>query len=125
MSSPEAEKDDDDTSSSSWYIQANIVTNITKDFKKTKKAFTHLQQLQESESNISDDDDEDDASHFQIAGSWFQFTQLNQELEPRIVKLFNQAQEVNNNLDLREIIILDSHSTMDLFLQPGTGRRDI
>ena len=91
------------------------VTKFTKDFKKMKKAFTPLQHLQESESNLSDDEYEDRASHFQIAGSRFQVTQLNQEFKPRIAKLFNQAQEVNIKLNLKEIILLDSQSTIIFF----------
>ena len=80
-----------------------------------KKAFTQLQQLQESDSDLSDDDEEEKNSHFQIADRGFQFTQLNRELEPHIANLFNQAPDFDNNLDLRKIILLDSQSTMDLF----------
>ena len=40
---------------------------------------------------------------------------MNREFEPHIAKLLNQAQYFNNKLDLREIILLDSQSTMDLF----------
>ena len=54
---------------------------------------------------VSDEDDEDEASHFQIAGMGFQFTLLNQEFE---------SQDVNNKIDLSEIILLDSQSTMDM-----------
>ena len=63
-----------------------------------KKAFTQLQQLQESDSDISDDDEEENNSHFQIADRGFQFTQLNREFEPHIAKLFNQAPDFNNKL---------------------------
>ena len=94
------------------------VTKLTKDFKKTKKAFTKLQQLQESYSDLSDDNDEKENPHFQISDMGFQFTQLNREFKPHIVKLFNQAQDFNNKLDLREIILLDSQSTMDFFCNP-------
>ena len=80
-----------------------------------KKYFTQIQQLQESDSDLSDDDDEEENSHFQIADMGIQFTQLNQEFKPHIAKLFNQAPDFNSKLDLREIIILDSQSTMDLF----------
>ena len=52
---------------------------------------------------------------FQIADRVFQFTQLNREFEPHITKLFNQAPDFNNKLDLREIILFNSQSTMDLF----------
>ena len=40
---------------------------------------------------------------------------MNREFEPHIAKLFNQVTDFNNKLDLREIILLDSQSTMDLF----------
>ena len=54
-------------------------------------------------------------SYFQIADVGFQFTQLNQEFKPHIAKLFNQTQYFKNKLDLREIILLESQFTMDLF----------
>ena len=47
MTFPETEKDDGDASSSYRSIQAKIVTKLTKNFKKMKKYFTQLQQLQE------------------------------------------------------------------------------
>ena len=115
MSCPEAENNADDASISSRSSQAKSVTNLTKDFKKMKKAFTQLQQLQESDSDLSDDDDEEQNQHFHIADRVFQFTPLNREFEPHIDKLFNKAPDFNNNLDLREIILLNSQSTMDLF----------
>ena len=124
-SCPEAEKDADDTSISSRSSQANIVTKLTKDFKKIKKAFSQLQQLQESDSDLSDDKDEEENSHFRIADRGFQFAQLNREFEPHIAKIFNQAQDFNNKLDLREIILFDSQPTIGFFFQPGTGHRDV
>ena len=75
---PEAEKDDDNASSSSRSSQEKSVTNLTKNFKKMKKTFTQLQQIQESDSDLSDDDDGEENSHFQIADRGLQFTQLNQ-----------------------------------------------
>ena len=95
------------------------ITKLTKDFKKMEKYFTHLQQLQESDSDLSGDDDEEEALHLQIAGRVFQFTSLNKEFKPHTEKLFNQAQDVNNNLDLRKIILLDSQSKMDLLCNPS------
>ena len=80
-----------------------------------KKYFTQLQQLKDSDSNLYDDYNEEEQLHLQISGRGFQFTQLNQEFEPHISKLFNQAPDFNNKLDLREIILLDSQSTMYLF----------
>jgi hypothetical protein len=43
-----------------------------------------------------------------------QFAQVENEFEPRIAKLFKQAGS-KIKPDLREIILLDSQSTMDLF----------
>ena len=40
---------------------------------------------------------------------------MNREYDPHIANLFNQAPEFDNKLDLREIILLDSQSTMDFF----------
>ena len=47
----------------------------------------------------------------------FQFTQLEKVLEPHITELFKQSHGVSKSmdLDLREIILLDSQSMMDLF----------
>ena len=82
---------------------------------RNRKNLTQLQQLQKSDSDLSDDDDEEEYSHFHITDRGFQFTQLKREFEPHIAKLFNQAPDFNNKLDLREIILLDIQSTMDLF----------
>ena len=59
-------------------------------------------------------------SHFQITGkSGLQLSQLNEEFEPHIAKLFNQSADrnsvINTKLDLRDVIILDSQSTIDIF----------
>jgi hypothetical protein len=43
-----------------------------------------------------------------------QFVQVNKEFEPKIAKLFKQSGS-KIKLDLQEIILLDSQSTMDLF----------
>jgi hypothetical protein len=43
-----------------------------------------------------------------------QFVQLNKKFEPRIAKLFKQAGS-SIKLDLKEVILLDSQPTMDLF----------
>jgi hypothetical protein len=44
----------------------------------------------------------------------FQFAQVDREFEPRITKFFKQAGSTIK-LDLWEVILLDSQSTMDLF----------
>jgi hypothetical protein len=43
-----------------------------------------------------------------------QFAQLDKKFEPRIAKLFKQAGS-SIKLDLKEVILIDSQSTMDLF----------
>ena len=49
----------------------------------------------------------------------FQFAQLDEEFEPRIPRFFNQTAGRNvsmiNKFNLREVILLDKQSTMDLF----------
>ena len=80
-----------------------------------KKSFIQLQQLQESDSDLSDDDDEEENSLFKISDRGFQFTQLNQEFEPHIAKLLNQAPDFKNKLNLMKIILLESQYTMDCF----------
>jgi hypothetical protein len=53
------------------------------------------------------------ASHFQV-GQTLQFAQRDKKFEPRIAKLFKQAGS-SIKLDIKEVILLDSQSTMDLF----------
>jgi hypothetical protein len=115
--SSKAEKlDDDDASVAS---AAESVNKLKKDFKKMTKAFTavnaKLESLKESESDLSD---EEEASHFQCGEEAFQSAQLEVDFEPRISSLFKQSQGDNAALDLKEIILLDSQSTMDLFCNP-------
>jgi hypothetical protein len=102
-------KEDDDDAST-----ASSVNKLKKDFKKMSKAFTtvnaKLEQLKEHESDLSGSDAEEEDSHFQ-----FQFAQLESEFEPRISNLFKQTHGNGIALDLKEIILLDSQSTMDLF----------
>jgi len=107
-------KDDDDKSVATT---KSTVSKLEKEIKEMKKKFktvnTQLSQLQET-SDVSDSEDEE-ASHFQ-----FQFTQIEPAFEPRIAQLFKQAHaETQLKLDLREVILLDSQSTMDLFCNPA------
>jgi hypothetical protein len=73
---------------------------------------TQLAQLKEAYSDISESEVEE-ASHFQVDQA-LQFAQLDKKFEPRIAKLFKQAGS-SIKLDLKEVILLDSQSTMDLF----------
>jgi hypothetical protein len=107
--------DDDDSSEAAT---VNSVKKLQKDIKSMKKAFTtvkiQLEKLKEAESDISESEGEDDAAlHFQLDVA-LQFAQVDRKFEPRIVKLFKQAGS-KIKLNLREIILLDSQSTMDLF----------
>jgi hypothetical protein len=107
--SEKGDKNDDDDAST-----ASSVNKLKKDFKKMSKQFTtvtaKLEQLKEAESDLSGSDAEEEASHFQ-----FQFTQIESGFEPRISSLFKQSHGDEIALDLKEIILLDSQSTMDLF----------
>jgi hypothetical protein len=82
-----------------------------------KKPFTtvnnQLVLLKEAESDISESERDDETSHFQMDAS-LQFTQVDKEFEPIIAKLFKKTGSTIN-FDLKEVILLDNQSTMDLF----------
>jgi hypothetical protein len=109
---PKKPSDNDDRSTAS---AASSVKKLKKDLKSIKKAFTmvntQLAQLKEADADISESEGE--ASHFQVDQA-LQFAQLGKKFEPRIAKLFKQAGS-SIKLDLKEVILLDSQSTMDLF----------
>jgi hypothetical protein len=83
----------------------------------SKKNFTtvntQLAQLKEADSDISESEEDEEASHFQVDQA-LQFAQVDKKFEPRISKLFKQTGS-SIKLDLWEVILLDSQSTMDLF----------
>ena len=81
-----------------------------------KKAFTQLSKtkIKEVDSELSDSESEDESQHFQYDEGGFQFTQIDKEFKPRIAELFKQTHGTKVKLDLREIILLDSQSTMDM-----------
>jgi hypothetical protein len=110
---PKKSSDDDDRSTAS---AASSIKKLKKDLKSIKKAFTtvntQLAQLKEADSDISDSEGEE-ALYFQVDQA-LQFSQLEKKFEPRIAKLFKQAGSLIK-LDLKEVIFLDSQSTMDLF----------
>ena len=77
--------------------------------------------MKENDFDLSYSDPEED-SHSQYAKSnigrhRFQFAQLDAEFEPGIAQLLKQSSKIRdtNQIDLREIILLDSQSTMDMF----------
>ena len=94
--------------------------------KNMKKQFTivntQLQQLQEEadNSNLSDSEEEaEEDSHFLVDGEGFGFVTINKEFEPKIAKLFKQSTAKHEaKLNLREVWLLDSESTMDLACNP-------
>jgi hypothetical protein len=101
---------------SSMASAASSVKKLKKDLKSIKKAFTmvntQLTQLKEADSDISESEGEE-VSHFQVDQS-LQFVQLDEKCEPIIAKLFKQSGS-SIKLDLKEVILLDIESTMDLF----------
>jgi hypothetical protein len=107
-------KDDDEKSLES--TKSNI-NKLKKNFKTMKKAFTtvntQLEKLKEADSDISDSETKEETSHFQYDHA-FQFACIGKQFEPRIAKLF-QSNHSNMKLDLKEVILLDSGSTIDLF----------
>jgi hypothetical protein len=111
---PKKRSDDDDHLSTA--SAAFSVKKLKKDLKSIKKAFTtvntQLAQLKEAYYDISESEGEE-ASHFQVDQA-LQFAQLDNKFEPRIAKLFKQA-GLSIKLDLKEVVLLDSQSTMYLF----------
>jgi hypothetical protein len=107
------QSDDNDRSTAS---AASSVKKLKKNINYIKKSFTtvntQLAQLKEADSDISESEGEE-ASHFQVDQA-LQFAQLDKKFEPRIAKLFKQAGS-SIKLDLKEVILLGSQSTMDLF----------
>jgi hypothetical protein len=106
--------EDDDSSAAAM---VNSVKKLQKYIPSMRKALTtvntQLEKLKEAESDLYESEGEDEASHFQMDAA-LQFAQVENEFEPRIAKLFKQA-ELSVKIDLREIILLDSQSTTDLF----------
>jgi hypothetical protein len=96
---------------------ASSVNKLKNDFKSMKKAFTtvniQLEKLKEADSDLSGSEDEDDQSHFQMYAA-LQFARVDKEFEPTITNIFKQAGSLVN-IDLWEVILLDSQSTMDIF----------
>jgi hypothetical protein len=73
---------------------------------------TQLAHLKKADSEIFESEGEE-ASHFQVDQA-IHFAQLDEKFDPRIAKLFKQTVS-SIKLDLKEVILLDSQSTMDLF----------
>ena len=104
-------KDDDkEDDTKSVRSTAKSVTKLNKKVKQLTRAFAQLKEDQAENSDLSGSDEEEADSHFQ-----FQFTQVKSEFEPPIANLFKQAHGIKMELPLRDVILLDSQSTMDLF----------
>jgi hypothetical protein len=122
------QKNDDDKSVStrtSKSSKTSKATSISKAQKKLKKSFATLtskiQELENEDSDISDsDDDDEEVSHFQTGTILMQTDfAFHQGFEQRNIDvLFKKRGPKLNNLALRNIILLDSQSTMDLFCNP-------
>jgi uncharacterized protein YodC (DUF2158 family) len=123
----------------SLLLIARSMKKLKKELKSRKKSFTQLQQMKEADSDISHSDESQGESHFQFEVGGFHFAQVEKEFEPQIAKLFEQAwrntKNVRNDvnltqalgtktqLNLREVILLDSHSMMDLFCNRALVKR--
>jgi hypothetical protein len=111
-------KDDEDRSLAITVIS---VDKIKKDIKYMKKFFTtintQLALLKEADSDIYDSEGDEEASYFQMDEA-LQFTQVDKGYEPGISMLFKQNHGSKIKLDLREVILLDTQPTMDLFCNP-------
>jgi hypothetical protein len=118
---PKKPSDNDDRSTASAAIS---IKKLKKDLSSIKKSFTtvntQLAQLKEADSDISESEGEE-ASHFQVYQA-LQCAQLDKKFEPRIAKLFKQAGS-SIKLYLKEVILLDSQSTMDLFCNAALVRK--
>jgi hypothetical protein len=85
-----------------------------KDLKRfVSKAFTQLEQRLASPSDISFSDDYEEYDDNGV--NLFQFTQVSHRFESPIDKLLTHPAGTATQLDLREVVLLDSQSTVDLF----------
>jgi hypothetical protein len=129
------EKDNDDKSLSTRNSKSSksSKSSISKAQKKLKKSFATLsskiQELEHEDSDLSESSDEsgEHASHFQTSTvDHFQMMQtsdapvhVQQDFEQRNIDiLFKKDKGPKIDLVLRNIILLDSQSTMDLFCNP-------
>jgi hypothetical protein len=92
------------------------VNKLKNNLKSMKKAFTtvntHLEKLKEADSDLSGSEDDDYQWHFQMDAA-LQFVQKDTQFEPTIANIFKQAGSLVK-IDLREVILLESHYIMDL-----------
>lgn len=92
------------------------VKKMPKELKSLQKAMTQLQSVNNSETalSISNSTNEHDFHMQFFIHNGFQFSTLNEHFDSDIRLVFNQAESKKIKLDLREVILLDSQSTIDL-----------
>jgi hypothetical protein len=140
-----SQKNDDDKSRSSKSSKTGSINKLQKKLKKSFATLeTKIQELEKEDSDMTDSDSNDEASHFQFdknePTTGFQMTQMEQKEANKGIPhgipgvtcaeatVLHQAFEKRNaeilfkknhgkkiDLDLRNVILLDSQSTMDLF----------
>ena len=128
-SKTKAKEDDDDKSKSSKSSKSSktSLAKLQKDMKKTKKSFTTLQTQIEELENDSDltDSDEEESSHFQFDSNsaWIERVHENTGVQSTQQVFYNNkstkkrkdTRKSTTRLNLRDVILLDNESTMDLF----------
>jgi hypothetical protein len=140
--------DDKSRSSKSSKKTAGSISQLKKKMTKSFATLEgKIQELEKEDSDITESDSDEEASHFQFEETGFQMTQveedsliqgvrheevsqdipgvpdeatvLQQEFEKRNANvLFKQNHGKKIELDLKNVILLDSQSTMDLFCNP-------
>jgi hypothetical protein len=117
--SDKKDKDDSSKSSSSSKSNKSSLDKLKKEFKKTKKTFATMQSQIEEIANDSDlsesSEDEDDDS--ETEKSFFQVSDHIGTKEKTFLSKHTSKEDktTSKQLNLRDIILLDNESTMDLF----------